>query len=111
MYRLPIFRKLSFLAVFLSCDSNSSFYAQKYTLEWLLPSMKPATVVLEEILRLLSDSQSLTVDELKKATNLSARDMGKSLDLLVTAGLIELKDDRVTIDPELREIMLTEWEW
>jgi DNA-binding transcriptional ArsR family regulator len=70
--------------------------------------MRPATVVLEEILRLLSHSQSLTVDELIRATNLSARGVRKSLDLLVIAGLIELKDDRVTIDPALREIMSTE---
>ena len=72
--------------------------------------MRPATVVLEGILRLLSHSQSLTVDELARATNLSARDVRKSLDLLVIAGLIESKDDRVTIDPALRGIMSTE-EW
>jgi DNA-binding IclR family transcriptional regulator len=72
--------------------------------------MRRATVVLEEILRLLSHSQSLTVDELARVTNLSARDVRKSLDLLVIAGLVELKDDRVTIDPALREIMSTE-EW
>jgi DNA-binding transcriptional ArsR family regulator len=73
--------------------------------------MKPATIVLEEILRLLSDSQSLTVDELAKATDLSARVVMKALDLLATGGLIELKDDRVTIDPALREIMFTEERW
>ena len=72
--------------------------------------MRRASVVLEEILRLLSHSQSLTVDELTRATNLSARDVRKSLDLLVIAGLIESKDDRVTIDPALRGIMSTE-EW
>jgi predicted ArsR family transcriptional regulator len=72
--------------------------------------MRRATVVLEEILRLLSHSQSLTVDELARATNLSARGVRKSLDLLVIAGLVELQDDRVTIDPALREIMSTE-EW
>jgi DNA-binding IclR family transcriptional regulator len=72
--------------------------------------MRRATVVLEEILRLLSHSQSLTVDELARATNLSARDVRKSLDLLVIAGLVELQDDRVTIDPALRETMSAE-EW
>jgi DNA-binding transcriptional ArsR family regulator len=70
--------------------------------------MKPATIVLEEILRLLSDSQSLTVDELAKATDLSGRDVMKALELLAAAGLIEVKADRVTIDPALREIMFTE---
>jgi DNA-binding GntR family transcriptional regulator len=51
------------------------------------------------------------VDEIARATDLSARDVRKALDLLATAGFIELKDDRVTIDSALREIMLTEGQW
>lgn len=73
--------------------------------------MKSAAAVLEEILRLLSESDSLTEDEIASATDLSERDVGKALDVLATAGFIELKDDRVTIDSALREIMLTEGQW
>jgi predicted transcriptional regulator len=70
--------------------------------------MKLATVVLEEILKLLSESQSLTVDELAKGTDLNSRDVRKALDLLVKFGVIELEGDRATIDPIIREIMLSE---
>jgi predicted transcriptional regulator len=70
--------------------------------------MKLGTVVLEEILKLLSESQSLTVDELAKGTDLNSRDVRKALDLLVKFGVIELEGDRATIDPIIREIMLSE---
>jgi predicted ArsR family transcriptional regulator len=70
--------------------------------------MKSATVVLEEILTLLSESESLTVDEIARATELGARDVRKTLDVLATTGFVQLEEDRATIDPVLREIMLSE---
>ena len=68
--------------------------------------MKPAAIVCEEILELLSKARGLTLIEITKETNTRDEDAVKILGVLVTAGLvIRNKDGTLAIDSGLREIV------
>lgn len=70
--------------------------------------MKPAAVVCEEILRLLSETRSLTLTEIARETKVCEEDAGKILDVLVAAGfVIRTKQGVFTIDSRLKEIVLS----
>lgn len=67
--------------------------------------MKPATILSEEILRLLSKTQGLTAGEIAKETKTNEKDARVVIEALMAAGLIIANGETLIIDPAMRDLV------